>query len=268
MKLQNKTVLLTGAAGGIGQAIARQLAADGARMILVGRNEAVLESLRLGLANRCEGEHLSLAADITESAGRQCLYEYCKSLPDGIDVLINNAGLSEFGLLERSDETRLQQLMMTNLTAPMLLTAILLPLLKQRSEATIVNIGSIFGSIGHPGFSAYCASKFGIRGFSEALRRELADTAVQVLYFAPRATRTSINSAAVNAMNAELGNAMDEPDQVAASLVKQLHCKSLRERYLGWPERLFVKVNGILPRLVDGALSKKLPVIRRFCDQP
>ena len=91
---------------------------------------------------------------------------------------------------------------------------------------------------------------------------------MQVLYFAPRATRTSINSAAVNAMNAELGNAMDEPDQVAASLVKQLHCKSLRERYLGWPERLFVKVNGILPRLVDGALSKKLPVIRRFCDQP
>ena len=129
----------------------------------------------------------------------------------------------------------------------------------------LVLVGSTFGSIGFPGYTAYCASKFGLRGFSEALRRELADTPVQVVYVAPRATATAMNPAPVNELNRALGNAMDAPEAVAAQILQAME-KDERRRFLGWPEKLFVVINGILPKLVDKAMLKQLPVIRRFLD--
>ena len=131
------------------------------------------------------------------------------------------------------------------------------------SKVIEVNLGSTFGSIGYPGFSAYCASKFALRGFSEALRRELADTRVKVLYFAPRATRTSMNAANVVAMNDELHQAMDEPQEVAQQLLQAIRRED-DEHYLGWPEKFFVRLNSLLPRVVDQALRKQLPIIQRF----
>ncbi len=135
--------------------------------------------------------------------------------------------------------------------------------LKQQNDAFIVNVGSAFGSIGYPGYSGYCASKFGLRGFTEALRRELGATRVKVLYFAPRATNTAINSAAVVAMNQQLGNQMDSPELVAKALLQQLETAQSR-RFLGWPEQLFVRLNAIFPALVDKALQKKLAVIEKY----
>lgn len=145
----------------------------------------------------------------------------------------------------------------------MQLTHRLLPLLRQQGRALVVNLGSTFGSIGYPGFTAYCASKFALRGFSEALRRELADTLVKVLYFAPRATQTGMNGAQVVAMNDELNVAMDDPHSVALQLLAAIR-REEEERYLGWPEKLFVRLNSLLPRLVDQALRKQLPIIQRF----
>ena len=97
----------------------------------------------------------------------------------------------------------------------MLLVHELLPHLKAQPQAHLLNMGSVFGNIGYPGYAAYSASKFAMRGFTEALRRELADTRVRVHYLAPRATRTPINSPAVQRMNAELKVAMDPPEAVA-----------------------------------------------------
>jgi short-subunit dehydrogenase len=128
-----------------------------------------------------------------------------------------------------------------------------------------VFVGSTFGSIGYPGYSAYCATKFGLRGFTEALRRELADSLVQVMYFAPRATATAMNPESVTQLNRALGNAMDPPDQVAAQLIAAMK-RDQRRCFLGWPEKLLVAINGVLPRLVDRAMLKQLPVIRRFLD--
>jgi short-subunit dehydrogenase len=150
----------------------------------------------------------------------------------------------------------------TNMLSPMLLCQSLVPLLKQREQAAIVNIGSIFGSIGHPGFTAYCATKFGLRGFTEALQRELADSSVRVSYLAPRATRTDLNSEAVTALNEALGNATDTPEHVAAELMRVLGQKR-RQRYMGWPESLFVRLNGLFPGLVHNALTRKLHIIRQ-----
>ena len=130
--------------------------------------------------------------------------------------------------------------------------------------AQIINVGSTFGSIGYPGFSAYCASKFGLRGFTESLRRELADSGLQVSYIAPRATETDLNSDNIVAMNDALGTAMDEPSLVADEVMQIISTPVASDKYLGWPEKLFVRINALLPALVDSSLRKQLPIIRRF----
>jgi short-subunit dehydrogenase len=150
-----------------------------------------------------------------------------------------------------------------NLVATVQLTRALLPLLRQQRQALLVNVGSIYGSIGYAGYATYCASKFALRGFSEALRREVADTGVGVLYVAPRATRTSMNSAAGVALNSALKVSMDAPEQVAAEVLKAI-VADRSELYLGWPEKFFVRLNGLWPGVVDKALRKQLPLIRQF----
>ena len=145
----------------------------------------------------------------------------------------------------------------------MLLTQRLLPQLQRRASATIVNVGSIYGYLGYPGCASYSASKFALRGFTEALRRELADGPVRVLYFAPRATRTALNDDALTALNAELGTTMDTPEWVAHELVALLR-RPARERLLGMPEKFFARVNQVLPGLVDNGLRKQLDTIRNF----
>jgi short-subunit dehydrogenase len=258
MTIQNMTVVLTGATGGIGRAIARQLAADGARLILVARNAARLEDLRDELGG---DPHRVVAADLDTPAGRQCVVEACSAGPD---LLINGAGINEFELLESQCGASIRTMIDINLVSPMLLTQQLLPLLQQRPRSQVINIGSTFGSIGYPGFSAYCASKFGLRGFTESLRRELAGTNTRVSYVAPRATRTGLNSDAVVEMNDALGTAMDDPELVAAAVLRTIRGPSRSDRYIGWPEKLFVRINALFPGLVDNTLRKQLPIIRRF----
>ena len=115
---------------------------------------------------------------------------------------------------------------------------------------------------GYPGFTAYSATKFALRGFTEALRRELADSKIGVHYFAPRATKTGMNASAVDRMNAELKVAMDPPAQVAVAACAMLEAGKTGVCF-GWPEKLFVHINALLPGVVDGSLRRQLPVIRR-----
>lgn len=258
MHIKNKRILLTGAAGGIGAAIASALAMAGASLILTGRDVHKLKRLQAVLP----GIHHYVAADISSHEGRQHILQFCTD-HGGIDVLINNAGISELSLLPQQSAEKLENMMQTNLMAPIWLCQLFLPMLKMRTEAAIINMGSTFGSIGYAGYSSYCASKFGLRGFTESLRRELADTAVHVMYIAPRATCTGINSDAVNNMNQQLGNKTDQPEQVAAIVCRALQ-KNRRQSFIGWPEKLFVRLNALLPRLVDNALRKQLHIIKHY----
>jgi len=256
MDCRGRQVLLAGATGGIGQAIAAELDRAGARLTLVGRDEAKLAALRQQL----DGAHTTVAADLDDPARRGAVVQLCRQ--HGIDVFVNAMGVMDFRFFDIQDPVAVARMVQTNLLSPMLLCQSLLPLLKQREEAAIVNIGSIFGSIGHPGFTAYCATKFGLRGFTEALQRELADSPVRVAYLAPRATRTDLNPEAVTALNQALGNATDTPERVAAELMRVLGGKR-RQHYMGWPEGLFVRLNGLFPGLVHNALTRKLPIIRQ-----
>lgn len=261
MHVKDCTIVLTGASGGIGSSLARVFALAGARLILVGRHAAPLESLRNELP-ASQLPHLTVVADLLTEQGRAQLVNVCRDLD--IHMLVNNAGLSDFNLLENSDAATISALINLNTIVPMLLTQQLLPKLKMQSRAAIVNIGSAFGSIGYPGFSVYCASKFGLRGFSEALRRELSETNVRVLHVAPRATHTTMNSDQVVAMNRVLGNATDDPLAVAAFILQRIQNERWGSCVIGWPERLYAFINAIFPALTDRTLRRQLPVIRHF----
>jgi short-subunit dehydrogenase len=245
--------LLTGASGGIGREIARALGPHCDDLLLVGRDAGRLaeSAAAAGAVAR------TLAADLATPAGLDAVKLR------GMNLLINNAGAGEFAWLEDQSDAALARIVETNVLAPMQLARRLLPELRRQPEAWIVNVGSIMGYLGYPGHAAYCASKFALRGFSEALRRELADSAVRVLYLAPRATRTAMNGAGICALNAELGVAMDEPAAVAKELLALLE-RPARERLLGMPEKIFARLNQVLPGLVDRALLRQLSTIRRY----
>jgi len=259
MKLTGKKIVLTGASGGIGGAMAKALAVEGCQLLLAGRNTNKLTALMEGL----EGAgHSMLVEDLNSSEGRISLIEAASTFQ--AEVLINGLGINQLCLLETTNDSDIENIIATNLITPIKLCKDFLPLLSNRSNAAIVNIGSILGSIGYAGSSIYCASKFGLRGFTESLRRELADTNIKVIYFAPRATNTELNSVEMQQLNKELGNTVDEPDWVAGMLIKTLKDRNSANRYLGKAESFFVRLNSLFPSLVDKALFKQLPIIRRF----
>jgi short-subunit dehydrogenase len=253
--------VLTGATGGIGRAIALRLAPQCEILLLVARNTLKLARLQREI-EAAGGICRVVAADLTQASGREAVARAAAEAPAGIDLLVNNAGAGEFAWLADQSDEALERVVRLNVIAPMQLTRRLLPLLLAQPAARIVNIGSIFGHLGYPGFAAYSTTKFALRGFSEALRRELADGPVQVSWFAPRSTRTAMNRDAVGTLNAELGVAMDEPAAVAEAFLAHLR-RPARERLLGMPESLFARLNQIVPGWVDRALRRQLPVIRR-----
>lgn len=259
MKLSNASVLLTGTAGGIGRAFATALHRQGARLLLTDTNEHALVQLASELGPSPEVK--TVAANLADATDRSALISHAKSWRT--NVLINNAGICRFGWLEEQTNGDIAATLDINAEAPIALCLGLLPHLQQRQEAHIVNLGSVFGSIGYPGYALYAASKFAVRGFSEALKRELADTGVRVHYLAPRATDTGINDDVVVNMNRELNVATDKPEVVAEALCQMLNHDKAR-RTIGFPEKLFVRLNGMLPELVDHELKKQLPTIKRY----
>lgn len=262
MNLKASRILLTGAAGGIGCATAKALARSGAKVVLIDRNSAALNKLVEEM--RVLGGHgIPLMADLTRAEERTRVVAQATMALGGFDALINLAGVLDFTPFDSQDPAMIERTIAVNLTMPMQLVQSCLPTLLAQGKGRVVNVGSTFGSIGFPFFAAYSASKFGLRGFSQALRRELAGSGVGVTYIAPRATRTPLNTSAVVQMNEALKVAMDSPDLVGAAIAKALE-EERDEVYLGWPEKLFVRLNALLPRLVDGALRKQHSTMREY----
>lgn len=253
MRLHDRVFLLLGGTGGIGNALVDPLVRAGARVIVASRHPE-----KLGHREGVSVAHLDLAATDLD----QQLVRLSEAYPD-IDGVIHCAGQNRFAALDSMAVNELDNQLSVNLRSAMLVGRHFAPRFQKGGYGALVFVGSTFGSIGFPGYTAYCASKFGLRGFTEALRRELADTPVQVIYVAPRATATDMNAEEVNELNRALGNAVDAPDAVAAQILKAMQNDD-RRKFLGWPEKLFVVINGILPRIVDKAMLKQLPVIRRF----
>lgn len=252
MRPEELAVVLTGASGGIGSALAALLAEAGARVLVIARRGAPLVSLVESLGSTARDRVQALAADVCTPTGRAAIRDIAAA--HGCNALVNNAAAPCFGSFAQADPQDIDAVLQTNLVAPIQLTLALLPQLRAQREARVLNIGSATGRLGVPGFAVYGAGKFGLRGFSEALRRELADTPVRVQYLGARATCTAFNDRRAEEFNRRTRTAVDRPEDVARAALDLLR-SGRAEKFLGFPESLAVRINGLSPALLDRAFA-------------
>ena len=265
MQLRNKRVLITGAGSGIGRQLAIEAARQGMYVALVGRRlDALRETAALMPGDR---QRLPLDGDITDPVIRVGLRDYLWRAWGGLDVLVNNAGIVTVGPISRTSDADLERMFATNLLAPAALIRELLPLLIRARPSRIVNIGSVFGDISYPLFSGYSATKFGLRGLSNALRRELREVGVGMTYAAPRATRTEAASEFDHLVGPMQMN-LDAPEKVAREIWNAVS-RDANTAYVRGPERLFVLVERLFPFLVDRAIAQQMadPRLRPILDE-
>ena len=187
--LEGKACIVTGASSGIGLAIARRLAADGARVILAARDP---EKLRQA-ADSLEGSgHLAIPADVTSDEQAATLVHRSVEELGGIDVLINSAGFASFTPLSETTEAQWDAVIDTNLKAVFLMCRHVVPVMLQAGAGDIVNIASIAAHQGFENGAVYCASKHGLLGFSRALAMEVRRQGLRVVTISPGAVDTPL----------------------------------------------------------------------------
>lgn len=183
--LKDKKALITGASGGIGENIALSLAKEGVRLALMGRNKEKLGAL----ASRCEDisgvRPLVFAGDLLSSEYISQTVEQAEQSLDGIDFLINNAGVAHSDTFEEISEKQYDLIMGTNVKAPFLLCQKALPVLRKSDSATIINIASVTAHKGYPLQSVYTASKHALLGFSKSLAKEVYEENIRVHVISP-----------------------------------------------------------------------------------
>ncbi|MDQ6960404.1 MAG: SDR family oxidoreductase [Mariprofundaceae bacterium] len=261
MEIRDKNILLTGAAGGMGCLLAQALHDRGAKLALVDANAGSLKEV----ANSMEHAH-AIVGDLSTAKGCRSIADAAVEALAQVDILINLAGLMSFRCFEDEDEDVVERIIQVNLLGAMRLTRALLPDMLKRNHGRIINVGSVFGSIGFAYFTAYSASKFGLRGFSEALRREVHDTRIKVMYVAPRAVKTPLNTGRIMRMGKATKMNMDTPERVVKRTLRAID-NDRKEVYIGFPESLFVQINVRFPRLVDKALAAQNRIARKFAKE-
>lgn len=190
--LDGKFVLVTGASSGIGEAAALGFARAGAHLILTARREERLLALADRLRSVCTGcETLVVRADLTQREELERLAATALAWRGRVDVLVNNAGFGRLRWLEDLDPVNdVTAQISLDLVAPLLLTRAFLPAMIRQREGCIINVGSVAALIGVPTYTVYSAAKFGLRGMSEALRREVRPFGIQVCLLCPGSVST------------------------------------------------------------------------------
>ena len=256
-ELENRRILLTGASRGIGRQLALELARQHTQLLIVARGRDELEKLIGELKSQGAVSAEALAGDVTDPAFRQAIVEHIGTGWQSLDVLINNAGVSAHGQFARHEEQVLRQIMEVNFYAPTELTRLALPLLDEGQDPLIVNIGSILGHRGMPHNSEYSASKFALRGWSEALRTELHSRGIEVLVVSPGTTDTEFfDHLLAKSDSLPWGKQKGiSPEAVARQVVRAMRLRRT-EIYPNWRGRLLVAVNRWVPRLVTRVMNR------------
>jgi len=244
VELAGKTALLTGATGGLGQAIARALADRGATLVLSSRNAGSLTDLAASLP----GEHRIVAADLADGAAAERLAEEAGDP----ECLVANAALPAGGRLERFSQEDLTLALRVNLEAPLKLARALVPAMRERGSGHLVFISSLQGKVAFANSSVYTATKFGLRGFALALRDELWGSGVGVSVILPGFIREAGMFAASGA-SAPAGLGTSSPGEVGEGVVGAI---------LG--DRAEVQVAPLLQRLGAGFAHRHPQIASRI----
>lgn len=192
--LNNKTVWITGASDGIGKALAIQLADEGARIILTARSIDKLKTVQSALKG---DNHVVFPMDLMKTGAIPEAVESILSQVGTVDILINNAGISQRSLVKDTDVSVDRRIMELDYFAVVYLTKSLLPHLQERQTGCIVTISSVAGKLGTPMRSAYCAAKHAVIGFMDSLRAEVFSDGIEVLVVTPGSIKTNISKNAL-----------------------------------------------------------------------
>ncbi|MBN8500306.1 MAG: SDR family NAD(P)-dependent oxidoreductase [Sphingomonadales bacterium] len=223
MSFAGQAVWITGASSGIGAAMARALAQQGSRLILSGRNVAALEEVAADCAAA-----LVLPFESTDHDAIVPAVNTALDWSGGIDLLVNNAGISQRSLAVDTAFAVYERIIGVDLLAPIALTQAVLPHMIARGSGRIAMISSIAGKVGVPMRTAYCAAKFGIAGYADALRAEVGHLGLQVHNIYPGSVRTNVSRNALNADGSARGmsdKAIDngiDPDVAVAQMISEM----------------------------------------------
>lgn len=260
--LQDKVLLITGAASGIGKALSLAAAREGARLALLDRDERGLHSVCAeiqGAGGRAE----PFPCDLADSAAVQATAGRIEQRLGGVDVLVNCAARGVEGLVQDVPLEDFKACHDVNFYGPLALIKALLPGMKRSGGGQIVNLSTTMGRRAFPGKVSYCVTKFALNALTEGLRLELKPFGINVMMVSPGPTESGLYQSTVRHGNLEIGFdktvKRQDPSRIAQKILRGIERRS--RTVIQWtPGELLVRVNGLFPRFVDYALSKIIPV--------
>jgi len=248
--LKDKNVIITGASSGVGNETARLFAENGANIVIAARSEDKLLELQKSLAEYEVKIHI-IVADVSKVTDCKNLVKEALKELGSVDILVNNAGYTSQGNFEDVPLNELEQMIEVNFKAPIRLTKLLIPYLKQSPSARIINVASILGVIPIPTEAVYSATKFALRGFSYALAEELAGTHIKVCLISPGPIETPfIMDNPDKVHDLVFSPPMSSPGEIAELIIKSAQdgkMERIKPRHTG----ILAKIGFLLPSLQE-----------------
>ncbi len=256
--IRGAAAAVTGAASGIGRALALELSARGCDLALADRDEAGLQAVAAEIKRLHASKATIHRVDVAEPAQIEEFAQAATAGHPGLNIVINNAGVALFGQFNEIDQAQMEWLMNINFWGVVRTTRALLPHLATQREAHIVNLSSIFGIVAPPGQSAYAAAKFAVRGFSEALRHELqmAESPVRLSVVHPGGVATNI------ARNARTGTGII--DNARRALAIERFDAVAKTTPAAAALRIIQGIENNQPRILIGNDARFMDLLQRF----
>jgi len=251
--LRNKVVLITGASSGFGEDAARLFAMEGCRVVLAARRLERLQALAAEIQN-AGGEALAIPVDVSQPAEIEVMVQTALDLYGNIDILFNNAGYGSLDWFEKLDPDRnIETIIKVNLIGTMLVTRAILPYMLKRRRGHIINMSSVAGLIAPPLYTTYSAGKYGVRAFTDGLRREVRPFGIRVTGIYPGPATTEFQQARTRS-NVKRIKSPHLSSRYVAERVVTVAKHPVRSLVIPWYFRLITGFDTLFPVIVDWIL--------------